>query len=55
MKNKASNRDYLIFCNSMTPEERIKKGFELSEWAILINKHIDVEINKRISNVYCLL
>jgi hypothetical protein len=49
------NVDYLVQCNLMTPEERINKGFELSEWAMMTNKHIESEIKKRILNVYCLL
>ncbi|MBN1118567.1 MAG: hypothetical protein JXA77_15255 [Bacteroidales bacterium] len=30
--------DYLQGCLRMTPEERMKKGFELSEWAISLNR-----------------
>jgi hypothetical protein len=29
--------DYLKTCSKMTPQERMLKGYELSEWAINLN------------------
>lgn len=46
--------DYLLMCLNMSPSERVKKGFELSEWAMKINKHSEVELIKRLSNFYLL-
>lgn len=55
MKGKSTRNGYLIFCNSLSPEERFLLGIQLSEWAILLNKHIDKEIKERLSKCYCLV
>lgn len=49
-----NNIDYLILCDSMTPSERLQKGFELSEWSILTNKYIDFQIEQLLLNTYLL-
>lgn len=53
-QNMNESIEYLKLCNSMTPEERLRKGFELSEWSINLNKHIDFEIRTRLSNSFVL-
>lgn len=39
--------EYRIKCASMTPVERLKMCFELSELAFKLNKNIDIEIKRR--------
>jgi hypothetical protein len=38
----------------MSPAERLKKGFELTEWSAKMNKQYKEEIEKRLSNYYSL-
>ena len=45
---------YLEMCLNMTPSERIKKGFELSEWSARLNKDYKKELNRRLKNYYLL-
>jgi hypothetical protein len=51
---KMSDIDYLKYCISLTPEERLRLGFELSEWAIKTNKHIDIVMQERLKGSYLL-
>ena len=54
MEENTNEIDYLIYCDSMTPEERFLKGIELSEWNSIINKFFDQEFQKLLENVYVL-
>jgi hypothetical protein len=54
MDIKSENINYLSYCNSLSPVQRVELGFELSEWAIKTNKHIDFLIKQSLSNAYVL-
>ena len=55
MDDNSQEIEYLIYCDSMSPEERFLKGIELSQWSSMINKYFEEEFKKRLENVYVLL
>jgi hypothetical protein len=39
--------EYRKRCASMTPVQRLKMCFELSEWSMKLNKNIKIELARR--------
>jgi hypothetical protein len=46
--------EYRKFCLSLSPEDRFKLGIELSEWAMLFNKRIDILLEERLKDGFIL-
>lgn len=50
----SGNRKLIEIYRNMTPEERIKKGWELTEWCIKFNPEFEKEIERRKNESYSL-
>ncbi|MBN2612342.1 MAG: hypothetical protein JXB00_12355 [Bacteroidales bacterium] len=54
MKKPGNNTSYYKLCLSMSPVDRLKKSFELTQRAKKLSRHYNLELKRRMKGFYLL-